>query len=132
MITKPMDVLSCYPVRKNKKQKAAFRDEVQSYVESLGYVCETEKGSLGAQNLVIGDPKSAKYLVTAHYDTPPQLPIPNFITPCHLKYLAYLYTISTIELNLIISLDPSEFCFCFLISSKSKRETSEKANLLIL
>ena len=97
MITKPMDVLSCYPVRKNKKQKASFRDEVQSYVESLGYVCETEKGSLGAQNLVIGDPKSAKYLVTAHYDTPPQLPIPNFITPCNFGiYLLYQFAIVAI------------------------------------
>ena len=94
MITIPMDVLLLYPVRKNKKQKAAFQEDVQSYVQSLGYTCKTEKGSMGARNLVIGDPKSAKYLVTAHYDTPPQLPFPNFITPCNFGiYLLYQFAI---------------------------------------
>jgi hypothetical protein len=81
MLTTPMDVLHQFPVRKTKAQKQAFRDAVQSYAQSLGYPVAVEKGSLGGRNLVIGNPKTAKYLVTAHYDTCARLPFPNFITP---------------------------------------------------
>ena len=105
MITKPMDVLSLYPVRKNKRQKAAFRDDVQSYIQSLGYICTTEKGSMGSRNVVIGDPKTAKYLVTAHYDTPPRLPFPNFITPLNFG-IYLLYQLVIVALLLICSIAP--------------------------
>ena len=105
MITKPMDVLSLYPVRKNKRQKAAFRDDVQSYIQSLGYICTTEKGSMGSRNVVIGDPKAAKYLVTAHYDTPPRLPFPNFITPLNFG-IYLLYQLVIVALLLICSIAP--------------------------
>lgn len=83
MIHKPMDVAQLFPIRKSKKQKEAFRAAVQSYAESLGYAVSVEKGSFGSRNVVIGDPKTAKYLVTAHYDTPASIGIPNFITPCN-------------------------------------------------
>ena len=82
MIEKPMDVLSAYPVRKSKKQKKAFREDLRSYLKTIGYDMAEEKGSLGSVNLVMGDPEKAEYLVTAHYDTPARLPIPNLITPC--------------------------------------------------
>lgn len=90
MIEKPIDVLHRYEIRKTKKQKAAFRQAAMAYVTSLGYICNEEKGSMGAVNLVIGDPEKAKYLVTAHYDTCPRLPFPNLITPCNFwTFLAY-------------------------------------------
>lgn len=90
MIERPMDVLTAHPVRKGKKQKQAFREDVQAYVKSLGYECCVEKGSLGAKNVVIGDPKQAEYLVTAHYDTCARLPFPNLITPCNFwTFMAY-------------------------------------------
>lgn len=92
MIKKPMDVLEQFPVRKSKKQKQAFRDEIHSYVSSLGYECKLEAGSFGSLNVVIGDPEKAKYLITAHYDTCARLPIPNLITPCNL-ILFLLYQI---------------------------------------
>lgn len=79
-----MDVLEQFPVRKKKRQKQEFRDAVQSYCEQLGYAVCVEKGSFGSQNMIIGDPKTAKYLVTAHYDTCARLPFPNLITPCNL------------------------------------------------
>ena len=84
MIHIPMDVLHQFPVRKSKKQKKAFRDSVCSYVQSLGYAVTVESGSFGSQNIVIGDPEKAKYLVTAHYDTCAAMPIPNFLMPCNL------------------------------------------------
>lgn len=83
MITRPMDVLQQHPVRKSKLQKAGFRGAVQSYAESLGYIVTVEKGSFGSCNVIIGDPKTAKYLVTAHYDTCARMPVPNLITPCN-------------------------------------------------
>lgn len=90
MLVCPMDVLEQFPVRKNKRQKQAFRDAVQSYCKNLGYPVSVEKGSFNSHNVLIGDPKDAKYLVTAHYDTCARLPFPNLITPTNLlTFIAY-------------------------------------------
>ena len=90
MISEPLDILKIYPIRKKKQQKEDFRADVKTYCESLGYSVVLEKGKYGVQNIVIGDPKSAKYLITAHYDTPATIGIPNFITPCNfVTYLIY-------------------------------------------
>lgn len=99
MLTTPMDVLMQFPVRKSKKQKQAFREAVLSYAEELGYMASTEKGSLGSQNVIIGDPKTAKYLVTAHYDTCARLPVPNLITPCNFwPFLGYQILVTLVML----------------------------------
>ena len=85
-----MDILSAFPVRKSKQQKQEFRDAVQSYLAQFGYSASVEKGSLGCRNVVIGDPETAQYLITAHYDTCARLPIPNLITPCNFwAFLGY-------------------------------------------
>ena len=90
MIDQPIDVLKAFPIRKSKKQKQAFRDAVQSYLNAIGYESTIEKGKMGAQNVVIGNPETAKYLVTAHYDTPAAMPFPNLIPPCSfLPFLGY-------------------------------------------
>lgn len=84
MIETPMDVLHRFPVRKSKKQKQAFRDAVQSYAQRLGYNTKIEKGTWGCRNVIIGDPETAEYLITAHYDTPAGLWVPNLMIPCNL------------------------------------------------
>ncbi|MBE6958898.1 MAG: Zn-dependent exopeptidase M28 [Ruminococcaceae bacterium] len=83
MIEKPMDVLAQFPVRKSEKQKSAFRKEVWRYLQGLGYKVTVEQGSMGVKNVVIGNPDSAKYLITAHYDTPACIGLPNILTPCN-------------------------------------------------
>lgn len=83
MLSTPMDILSDFPVRKSKGQKQAFRKAVQAYAASIGYESHEERGSLGARNLVLGDPEQADFLVTAHYDTCARLLFPNFLTPCN-------------------------------------------------
>lgn len=89
MIQTPMDILTLHPIRKNKKQKQAFQDDVKVYAESLGYSVGLEQNKKTC-NIVIGDPKTAKYLITAHYDTPASIGIPNFITPCNpVAYILY-------------------------------------------
>ena len=90
MLTTPMDILAQFPIRRSNAQKQAFRDAVQSYAESLGYTCTVESGSYGVRNLVIGDPRTAKYLVTAHYDTCARMPVPNLLMPDNpLLYILY-------------------------------------------
>ena len=97
MIQQPMDVLSQHPIRKSKKQKQAFREDVNAYVTTMGYEYRAEKGSFGAQNLVIGDPEKAKVLITAHYDTCAALPFPNLITPCNFwTFLAYQVVVALV------------------------------------
>ena len=102
MIATPVDIDRLYPVRKSRKQKEAFREDVRSYATGLGYNCVLEKGSMGAQNIVIGDPKSAQYLITAHYDTPASIGLPNLITPCNL-FTFILYQILLVGGFLVVS-----------------------------
>lgn len=79
-----------YQIRKNTKHKTAFIDYLKHLANEWGYSARVEKGMLGARNIVIGDPAKAKVIYTAHYDTCPELPFPNFITPkCIALYLLY-------------------------------------------
>ena len=97
MIGKPMNVLEAFPIRKSKHQKQQFRDSVQSYLKTIGYDSVIEKGSMGARNIVIGNPETAKFLVTAHYDTPAALPFPNLVTPCNFwPFLGYQILITVL------------------------------------
>lgn len=89
-ISNPLDVLKLFPVRKSGKQKQAFRTCVKEYLEGLGYSVSFEQGSFHSQNVVVGNPEAAKYLVTAHYDTCARMVVPNLITPCNLPvFLLY-------------------------------------------
>ena len=93
-----------YEIRKTKKQKSAFIGYVKSVADANGYAFRVEKGSFGARNIVIGDPETAKVIYTAHYDTCPRLPFPNFITPKNfLIYFLYQIAISVLFIILPIS-----------------------------
>ncbi len=81
MIERPIDVLHHHPVRKKEKQKTAFVDEVMEYAGRFGYSASVENGKKGVRNVVIGDLQKAKYLITAHYDTPSSIGLPNLIVP---------------------------------------------------
>lgn len=105
MITKPMDVLANYEVRKSKKQKTAFITAVRAYAASLRYSTKVEKGSFGCRNVVIGDAENAEYLITAHYNTCAWMPMPNLVTPFNL--LAFtLYQLFMLLVLLVIAAIP--------------------------
>ena len=72
------------------------------WLQSHGYRVQVEKGRFGSRNLVIGDPETAEYLITAHYDTCAELPFPNFITPCSL-FGVLLWQLLLILLFLLLS-----------------------------
>jgi len=94
-------VFEKYQVRKTKKQKADFRDYVTEVARENGYSVKTENGYLGAKNIVVGNPESAKVVYTAHYDTCPRLPFPNFITPKNI-FIYLLYSLALVVAFMII------------------------------
>ena len=95
-------VFEKYEIRKSGKQKAAFREFVKSVATENGYKFSVHEGSMGAKNIVIGEPTSAKVIYTAHYDTCPVLPFPNFITPKNFGiYLLYQLFITVVLIAVI-------------------------------
>lgn len=79
------EILKNWQVRKTRARKTAFIEFMQAQLPQL----QVEKSALG-RNLVLGDVKSAKMILTAHYDTCARLPFPNFITPKNFfVYLGY-------------------------------------------
>ena len=100
MIQTPMDVLRDFPVRKTGRQKERFLEAVQSYGEHLGYRTNIESGAKGTRNVVLGDPETARFLITAHYDTPSMLWCPNLTMPCNLVWNALCQILNFIVLML--------------------------------
>lgn len=82
MLNEPLDILARYPIRKAQAQKEAFREDVMAYIRELGYQAHMEPCGRDGQNIVFGSPETADYLITAHYDTPATIGIPNTCTPC--------------------------------------------------
>ena len=81
-----------FPIRKSRKQKAAFREWAVAYAQEQGYEARVESARSIAMchNVVIGDPETAEVVFTGHYDTPAVMPFPNFITPRNvLVYILY-------------------------------------------
>ena len=86
-----------YEVRKTPDQRKLFRDYIISYAKSQGYEAKEERVGKCAYNVVVGNPKSASVIYTAHYDTCAVMPLPNFITPKNiLIYLIYQVIMTTI------------------------------------
>ncbi len=82
-------VISQFPIRKSKAQKAAFRAWAIQQMTDMGYSAREEKKGMNT-NVIAGDPDTAEVIFTGHYDTPAVMPVPNFITPCNLPvFLTY-------------------------------------------
>lgn len=91
-----------FHIRKTKKQKDGFIDHILQFSKDHGYSAKVDKGSFGARNIVVGNPASAKAVYTAHYDTCPRLPFPNFITPKNFfYYLVYQLLITVVLLAVL-------------------------------
>ncbi len=80
------EVNARFPVRKSRAQKQLFRDYVLEKAADMGYEAHVEKlgGKLLPHNdVVIGNLETAKVLVTAHYDTPATIGLPNLMVPAN-------------------------------------------------
>ncbi len=83
-------IFESYQVRKSRNEKRKFAEYLKQLADNWGYSFKTESGIFGAKNLIVGNPSTAKVIYTAHYDTAPVLPFPNFITPKNfLIYILY-------------------------------------------
>ena len=84
-------ILDSYQVRMRSSQKKAFIELLKA---ELPYEMKIEKTIFGGRNLIFGDPNTAKYILTAHYDTAPVLPFPNFLTPKNMAvYIGFMLLI---------------------------------------
>lgn len=92
-----------FPVRKSAKQKQAFRAWALREAEQAGYPAKVETCVGNHDNVVIGDPETAKVIFTAHYDTPATILLPNIMLPRNLP-LYYLYQIGLVLLLLLLAL----------------------------
>lgn len=85
------NVIKNYMIRNNKDQKEKFIDLIVNSIEKYDFPVYVENISGKNKNIVVGDILHAKFIFTAHYDTPNTLFIlPNFCTPTN-KFTFILY-----------------------------------------
>ncbi len=106
MIRKPIDVLHQHEVRKTAKQKQAFRAALSDYLSGKGYHVQLQAIGKKGNNIIIGNPEKAKLLVTAHYDTPARMFLPNLITPCNL-WMFLFWQVLVVGLFCVLSAIPA-------------------------
>ena len=94
-----------HPIRKTEEQKEAFRKYVSNALASKNLSVKVEKLG-GNNNVVIGNPLTAKTVFTAHYDTPNASICPNLMLPRN-KGLFYAYQFGIIAIMLILSIVPA-------------------------
>ena len=101
------EILEKYQIRKTKKQKDAFIDFLKT--EFNKEIKIEEGGFLNSRNLIVGDLEKSDYVLAAHYDTAPVLPIPNFLTPksyffyfLYMLFIIVLFTSVEIVLQVIL------------------------------
>ena len=114
-----MEILEKYQVRKSKAQKAQFQKMILAYAAERGYKARVEKRGK-AENIVIGNPVSAKVIYAAHYDTPAVMPFPNLMIAKN-RFIFTLY-----QLAVCILLYTVPLLIMFLGSSIAYRYTGSE------
>ena len=102
MLPQSQTILSEFQIRKSRKQKEAFRSWLCGELAAAGYAPQVEKG-FAAQNVVAGDPETARLILSAHYDTCAVLPAPNFLTPRNLAFYVFYQLLLVIPLFLAVA-----------------------------
>lgn len=91
-----------YPIRRTKEEKKNFQNYVLEIIPNAKV--ETTKDGKN-ENIVIGNPLTAKVVCTAHYDTPLHSLFPNIMIPRN-KVLFWLYQFAPVTVMLLLSLGP--------------------------
>ena len=101
-----------YPSRKTDLEKKKFRKHIKETLEKKGIDVKVELTKNGKNNnIVIGDPTSAKAVFTAHYDTPARSIFANIMIPKN-SLVFYAYQFVPIIFLLVVS-----FAFAFLVGT---------------
>ena len=96
-----------FPVRRSAEEKKEFRSYMLSEAEEMGLHSSVETTLDGKNdNVIIGDPKSAKIVLTAHYDTPAPSLFPNIMIPRNIP-LFFAYQMLPVIVLLAIALSVS-------------------------
>jgi len=96
-----------YPIRRTPEEKKAFRE----YIIGGFPGAKSEKTNDGKnENVIIGDPLTAKVVCTAHYDTPARSIFPNIMIPRCLP-LFWLYQFVPVIFILAVSLAIAYACY---------------------
>lgn len=96
-----------YPVRRTPEEKKAFRE----YIIGGFLGAKSEKTNDGKnENVIIGDPLTARLVCTAHYDTPARSIFPNILIPRCLP-LFWLYQFVPVIFILAVSLGIAYACY---------------------
>ena len=96
-----------FPVRRSTEEKKEFRSYILSEAEEMGLHSSVETTLDGKNdNVIIGDPKSAKIVLTAHYDTPATSLFPNIMIPRNIP-LFFSYQMLPVIVLLAIALSVS-------------------------
>lgn len=99
-----------YPMRKTAEEKERFREYVITTLDKKGIEAKIERTKDGKNdNIIVGDPTTAKAVFTAHYDTPARSLFPNIMIPKN-KELFYSYQFVPIIFLLVVS-----FAFAYLM-----------------
>ena len=71
------ELLDNYQVRRSFKQKQIFTEWMRKHADEYDYKLDEQHYKKGrGRNLIVGNPKTAKIILTAHYDTPPNALFP--------------------------------------------------------
>ena len=75
MIRKYYEDLTFYQSRFTGQEKRAFRDYIQKKAHDMNLKTSIFPERRRYKNIIVGELKSAKYIICAHYDTTPRLPM---------------------------------------------------------
>lgn len=95
------EVMQRFPVRKTAAQKEVFCQWAMEHAAALGYTAQVEEAGdrYQSRNVVFGDPEQAQVIVSAHYDTPAVMLLPNMLLPAN--RLAY-FTCQMLSVGLML------------------------------
>lgn len=99
-----------FPARKTMQEKINFRNYVINSLKEKEIKTKIERTQDGKNNnIIIGDPTTAKAVFAAHYDTPVRSIFPNIMMPKS-RVIFYAYQFVPIIFLLVVS-----FAFAFLV-----------------
>lgn len=103
------EILEKYQVRKTNKQKDVFIKYLKDRLSKNNYTIDIEekgKWVFKSKNIIVGNPDTAKCIITAHYDTPPISPFPNFMFPTNIPMFILFQLLLTVFI----------FAICWVVS----------------